>query len=134
MSERYLLDTNIVSELMRRPQGPVAAKIATVGDDAVATSVIVASELRYGVAKKASVRLASQLEAILGALEVIAFEPPADARYGEIRTALEAAGTPIGGADLLIAAHALALEMTLVTDNEREFSRVPGLRFENWLR
>ena len=100
----------------------------------MATSVIVAAELRYGVAKKASARLASQLEAILAELEIIAFEAPTDAYYAETRAALEAAGTPIGGNDLLIAAHALALDMVLVTDNEREFARVPGLKIENWLR
>ncbi len=134
MSARFLLDTNIVSDLIRHPQGRAAAKIAEIGETQVATSIIVAAELRYGAAKKASVRLASQLEAVLGALEVIALEAPADARYGSARVALEAAGTPIGANDFLIAAQALALEMVLVTDNEREFRRVGGLKVENWLR
>ncbi|KAF0176297.1 MAG: PIN domain-containing protein [Hyphomonadaceae bacterium] len=134
MSARFLLDTNIVSDLVRNPQGRAAAKIAALGEDVVATSIIVAAELRYGAAKKGSVRLASQLEAILGALEVIPFEAPADAAYGAARVALEAAGTPIGGNDLLIAAQALALDMTLVTHNAREFTRVDGLRVEDWLR
>lgn len=134
MTARFLLDTNIVSDLIRHPQGRAAAKIAEVGEDAVATSIIVASELRYGAAKKASARLASQLEAVLNALEVIAFEAPADASYGAARVAVEAAGTPIGANDLLIAAQALALDMIVVTDNEREFRRVDGLKVENWLR
>ncbi len=134
MTARFLLDTNIVSDLIRHPQGRAAAKIAEVGEDAVATSIIVAAELRYGAAKKASPRLASQLEAVLNALEVIALEAPADASYGTARVALEAVGTPIGANDLLIAAQALALEMVLVTDNEREFARVDGLKVENWLR
>ena len=134
MSARFLLDTNIVSDLVRHPQGRAAAKIAELGEDAVATSIIVAAELRYGAAKIASARLASQLEAVLGALEVIPFEAPADAAYGAARVALEAAGTPIGGNDLLIAAQALALDMTVVTDNDREFTRVDGLKVENWLR
>ena len=134
MTARFLLDTNIVSDLIRHPQGRAAAKIAEVGEDAVATSIIVASELRYGAAKKASARLASQLEAVLNALEVIAFEAPADASYGAARVAVEAAGTPIGAIDLLIAAQALALDMIVVTDNEREFRRVDGLKVENWLR
>ena len=133
MTARFLLDTNIVSDLVRHPQGRAAAKIAELGEDAVATSIIVAAELRYGAAKKGSARLASQLETILGALEVIPFEAPADATYGNARVALEAAGTPIGGNDLLIAAQALALEMIVVTNNEREFARVGGLRVENWL-
>lgn len=134
MNARFLLDTNIVSDLVRHPQGRAAAKIAEVGEDAVATSIIVAAELRYGAAKKAAARLASQLEAVLNALGVIAFEAPADARYGAARVALEAAGTPIGGNDLLIAAQALTLDMIVVTDNEREFRRVDGLKVENWLR
>lgn len=134
MSARFLLDTNTVSDLIRHPQGRAAAKIAEVGEDAVATSIIVAAELRYGAAKKASARLASQLEAVLNALEVIAFEAPADASYGAARVAVEAAGTPIGANDLLIAAQALALDMIVVTDNEREFRRVDGLKVENWLR
>ena len=134
MNARYLLDTNIVSDLVRFPQGRVSAKIAEVGDAAVATSIIVAAKLRYGAAKKGSMRLAAQLEAILSALDVIAFEAPADVTYGTLRTALEVAGTPIGANDLLIAAQSLALRMVLVTDNTREFSRVPGLAIENWLR
>ena len=134
MSARYLLDTNIVSDLIRNPQGRAAAKIAEVGEDAVATSIIVAAELRYGATKKASPRLTAQLEAVLSVLEVIALEAPADASYGAARVALEAAGTPIGANDLLIAAQALALDMIVVTDNEREFARVDGLRLENWLR
>lgn len=134
MTARFLLDTNIVSDLIRHPQGRAAAKIAEIGEDAIATSIIVAAELRYGAAKKASARLTSQLEAVLKALEVIAFEAPVDATYGVARVALEAAGTPIGANDLLIAAQALALEMVMVTDNDREFRRVQGLRVENWLR
>ncbi len=133
MSARYLLDTNVVSDLVRHPQGRTAAKIAELGEDAVATSIIVAAELRYGAAKKGSARLASQLEAILGVLEVLPLEAPADATYGNARAALDAAGTPIGGNDLLIAAQALASDMVVVTNNEREFERVGGLKVENWL-
>ena len=134
MSLRFLLDTNIVSDLVRNPQGVAAGKIARVGEDAVATSIIVAAELRYGAAKKASARLTRQLEAVLGAIETLPFEALADARYGDLRVALEKAGTPIGANDLLIASQALALDMVLVTDNVREFKRVRGLRMENWLR
>lgn len=133
MTARFLLDTNIVSDLVRRPDGRVAAKIAELGEEAVATSIIVAAELRYGAAKKGSARLATQLETILGALEVIPFEAPTDATYANARVALEAAGTPIGGNDLLIAAQGLALGMVVVTANEREFARVAGLTIENWL-
>ena len=131
---RYLLDTNIVSDLVRNPQGNVAQKIRRVGEQRVCTSIIVASELRYGAAKRQSPRLTAQLEAVLSALEVVPFEAPADATYGTLRARLEKAGRPIGGNDLLIAAQVLALGYTIVSDNEREFGRIPGLAHENWLR
>jgi len=130
----YLLDTNIVSDLVRNPQGRIAAHIAAVGEAQVCTSIIVAAELRYGAAKRGSARLSAQVEAILQALPVLALEAPAETIYGDIRTQLEADGTPIGANDLLIAAHGLALGHIVVTDNEREFSRIAGLRIENWLR
>jgi tRNA(fMet)-specific endonuclease VapC len=131
---RYLLDTNIVSDLIRNPQGRVAAHIKRVGEAQVCTSIIVAAELRYGASKKGSPRLTAQLEAVLGALDIQPFESPADAAYGLIRARLEQAGRPIGGNDLLIAAQAIALGCTLVTDNEREFVRIDGLARANWLR
>ena len=124
---RYLLDTNIVSDLVRHPQGQVAQRIRKVGEAQVCTSIIVAAELRYGAAKKRSPRLSAQLEAVLGALEILPFETPADAVYGLLRTELEQAGKPIGANDLLIAAQAIALGYTIVTDNESEFARVKNL-------
>jgi tRNA(fMet)-specific endonuclease VapC len=131
---RYLLDTNIVSDLVRNPQGKVAEQILKVGETKVCTSIIVAAELRYGAEKKQSPRLSGQLEAILGALEILPLEKPADVSYGSIRVQLERVGKPIGANDLLIAAQAFALGYTVVTDNEKEFSRVKHLHFENWLR
>lgn len=131
---RYLLDTNIVSDLVRNPQGRIAEHIRKVGESEVCTSIIVAAELRYGAAKKSSPRLTSQLEAVLSALEVLALEIPADTTYGILRVQLEKAGRPIGANDLFIAAQALALGLTVVSDNEREFKQVKGLRHENWLR
>ena len=131
---RFLLDTNIVSDVVRRPQGRIAEHIREVGEAQVCTSVIVAAELRYGAAKKGSQRLTAQLAAVLEALDVLPFEPPADAAYGLIRAQLEQAGQVIGANDLLIAAHAVAVGCVLVTDNEAEFARVHGLRRENWLR
>jgi tRNA(fMet)-specific endonuclease VapC len=130
---RYLLDTNIVADLVRNPQGRVAERIREVGETEVCTSIIVAAELRYGATKKGSPRLSAQVEAVLGALEVLPFEVPADAAYGRLRARLEAAGQPIGANDLLIAAHALALGHALVTANEREFARIKDLPCENWL-
>jgi tRNA(fMet)-specific endonuclease VapC len=132
---RYLLDTNVVSDLIRNPQGRVAEHIGGVGEAQVCTSIIVAAELRFGATKKGSPRLTAQLEAVLGALDVLPFEAPADAAYGLIRTRLEQVGRPIiGGNDLLIAAQAFALGHTIVTDNEGEFARIEGLPSENWLR
>lgn len=131
---RYLLDTNVLSDLIRNPQGKVADAIARVGEDRVATSIIVASELRFGAAKKGAPRLTAQVDAVLGVLPVLAFERPADEHYAAVRAQLEHAGTPIGANDLLLAAHALALDHVLITDNEREFTRVETLRIANWLR
>ena len=131
---RFLLDTNILSDLVRNPHGLIAARIAQVGDRAICTSIIVAAELRFGAAKKGSDRLTIQLERIFSAIEIQPFEAPADAAYAQLRAQLEAAGSPIGGNDMLIAAQALATDCTVVTDNEREFVRISGLQVENWLR
>lgn len=130
---RYLLDTNILSDLVRHPQGRIATCIAQVGERAVCTSMIVASELRFGAAKRNASKLTAQVEAILAAIDIRPFDTPADREYAKLRLHLEQAGTPIGPNDMLIAAHALATESTLVTANTGEFSRVPGLAVKNWL-
>lgn len=130
---RYLLDTNILSDLVRRPQGPIAARIAQVGELNVCTSIIVASELRFGAIKRNPPRLAAQVDTILAAMVVLPFELPADREYAKLRLHLEQAGTPIGPNAMLIAAHALAINATVVTANSAEFARVPGLAVENWL-
>ena len=133
MSPRYLLDTDTMSDLVRRPRGVVARWIARVGEEAVCTSIVVSSELRFGAAKKASARLLGQLETVLSAMEIMPLEEPADRHYAELRAHLEKTGQGIGPNDMLIAAHALALDLTVVTGNVREFSRVPRLQVENWL-
>lgn len=130
---RYMLDTNIISDLVRNPQGAVFDKIAEIGGDAVCISIITAAELRYGCAKRGSAKLLQQVEAILNALEILPLDVPTDTEYGGIRAELEAAGKPIGPNDLLIAAHAYALGAVLVTANLAEFSRVRGIKVENWL-
>ena len=130
---RYLLDTNIVSDLVRNPQGSVAQHIRKVGEAQVCTSILVAAELRFAAAKK-SPRLWAQLEAVLGALEVLPFKAPADAAYGLLRTRLGRAHPSIGANDLLIAAHAMTLGCTVVTDSEKEFACIESLPLENWLR
>ena len=124
----------MLSALMRAPVGSLSQRIARAGERNVFTSVIVAAELRYGERKRPSVRLSGALDAVLGELDVKPFEMSAVAHYARLRTALERVGTPISAHEMLIAAHALALDATLVTDNEREFVRVEELRVENWLR
>ena len=130
--KRYLLDSDTMSALARDPGG-AAARRAEGKQDACITSIIVAAELRFGLRKNPSTRLAAQVEPVLDAIPALPFESPADDHYARIRANLEARGTLIGANDLLIAAQALALDATLVTGNEREFRRVPGLRVENWI-
>lgn len=130
---RYLLDTNIVSDLLRNPGGRAARRLAVVGETLVCTSIVVACELRYGAAKKGSAKLAERIEILLESLEILPLDKDSDRRYAEIRSHLDGPGTPIGPNDLLIAAHALTLDLTLVTDNVEEFARVPELSVENWL-
>jgi tRNA(fMet)-specific endonuclease VapC len=129
---RYMLDTNIISDLIRNPRGRAAKRIAKVGEDTICT-IIVAAELRYGCAKSGSKRLLKAVENLLGEISVLPFDVPADAEYGAIRSELEAGGRPIGSNDLLIAAHAYATGATIVTANADEFKRIRGLKVENWL-
>jgi tRNA(fMet)-specific endonuclease VapC len=130
---RYMLDTNIIADLIRNPQGRAAKRIAKAGEDNICTSIIVAAELRYGCAKIGSSRLLKAVEDLLGEISVLPFDVPADAEYGGIRSEPEAAGKPIGGNDLLIAAHANTIGATIVTANTDEFKRIRGLNVENWL-
>ncbi|MCI1374130.1 MAG: type II toxin-antitoxin system VapC family toxin [Acetobacter sp.] len=129
----YLLDTNIISDLVRNPSGQVARRIEHLHPDDLCTSIIVAAELRYGCAKKGSAKLLARVESVLTFIPVLPFDIPADGEYGGIRAELEAAGQIIGMNDLLIASHAYSLKVTLVTNNIREFSRIRGLKVENWL-
>lgn len=130
---RYLLDTNIISHLIKEPSGIVAKKIASVGEARVCTSLVVECELRFGAAKKGSPKLTAQLEAILSVLDILPLEEPVDQHYAAIRLHLSVTGQPIGQNDLLIAAHARSLGLVVVTNNTREFLRVPGLQVEDWL-
>lgn len=130
---RYMLDTNIISELIRNPQGKAAKRIAAAGEDNICTSIIVAAELRYGCAKKVSERLLKAVEDLLDEIEILPLDVPADTEYGGIRWELEDAGKPIGANDLWIAAHAYTINATIVTANVDEFRRIRGLKVENWL-
>jgi tRNA(fMet)-specific endonuclease VapC len=131
---KYLLDANAISHIVRFPTGKVAERLTEVGSEMVFTSIIVSAEVMFGVRKKGSDDLTRKVVAVLSKLAVAPFIQPADESYAEVRSRLEKGGRPIGPNDLFIAAHALALDATLVTDNEKEFSRVPGLKIENWLR
>jgi tRNA(fMet)-specific endonuclease VapC len=128
-----MLDTNIISDLIRNPHGKAAKRIAKAGEDSICTSIIVAAELRYGCAKSGSERLLKAVEDLLGEIAVLPLDVPADTEYAGIRAELEAAGKPIGSNDLLIAAHAYATGATIVTANTAEFKRIRGLKVENWL-
>ncbi len=129
----YLLDTNVLSHLVRNPRGRVRDHIAKVGESAVWTSVIVAGELRFGAIKSGSPRLRQSVEAVLDTITVNPIRPPADNEYARLRQTLEAFGHPIGPNDMLVAAHALTENATLVTANTREFRRVPGLAVSDWV-
>lgn len=129
----YLLDTNTLSDLVRNPQGVVATQITKAGEGAISTSIIVAAELRYGAIKSNSVEVAQRIDLILSAVEILPLETPTDRQYAALRHHLTSEGSLIGPNDLLIAAHALASDLTVVTANVGEFSRVPGLKVENWL-
>lgn len=130
---RFLLDTNICIYLINRRPETVLQHFANLQAGEVAISSITGSELHYGVAKSGSARNLLALEKFLAPLEVLPFDEAAMREYGTIRARLEKQGTPIGPMDMLIAAHALALDVVLVTNNLREFERVPGLRTMNWV-
>jgi tRNA(fMet)-specific endonuclease VapC len=127
-----MLDTTIVSEMIRNPAGR-AAQRARATAEAVCVSVIEAAGLRYGCARKGSPKLLRRVEELLSEVPVLPFDVRADSAYGGIRAELEAAGRPTGSMDLLIAAHASALVATVVTENVGEFRRIRGLNVENWL-
>ncbi|MDM0080081.1 type II toxin-antitoxin system VapC family toxin [Variovorax sp. J31P179] len=134
----HLLDTNIISDLMRHPAGKVADRIRALAaerpDGEVCTSMVVDGELRFGLARKASPRLNEAYARTMSMIEVRDLPASAAQLYADVRTHLELRGMPIGPNDMLIAAHALALDATLITDNEDEFRRVPHLKIDNWLR
>ncbi|ESX11700.1 type II toxin-antitoxin system VapC family toxin [Mesorhizobium sp. M1148] len=130
---RFMLDTNILSDMIRNPAGKAASTAVCAGDGALCTSIVVASELRYGCARKGSAKLLAKVEQLLAELPVLPLDVPVDAEYGALRAELEARSQVIGHNDLFIAAHACALGTTLVTANTGEFSRIKGLKVENWL-
>lgn len=131
---KYLLDTNICIQIIRRKPAALLARLTALPVGDVGLSTITAAELHVGVQKsREPARNAEALALFLVPLEIAAFDFAAAEAYGRVRAALESAGNPIGPLDTLIAGHAISLDITLVTDNVAEFRRVPHLRIENWL-
>lgn len=129
---QFLLDTNICIYVINKRPPEVLARFIAHEDDGIGISAITAAELYAGVRKSGSRRNLEALEHFLAPLVICDFDRAAAQTYGEVRTALEKKGTPIGPLDTQIAAHAIALDLTLVTNNLREFKRVAHLRLENW--
>ncbi|WP_018899760.1 type II toxin-antitoxin system VapC family toxin [Rhizobium sp. 2MFCol3.1] len=130
---RFLLDTNVISDVVRNPRGQAARRLRFSAADEVGTSIVVRGEILYGLAKNASVRGREALDAILGSIPVWPLEAPTEEVYGRLRNEMRLQGDGIDANDLWIASHALALDAVMVT-NDEIFSRVPGLKVENWLR
>lgn len=130
----YLLDTNICIYLIKRRPPEVLRKFISYEVGEIGLSSITVAELQYGVQKsQQTARNQAALNQFLLPLTIVAFDHAAAVAYGSIRHTLERGGTPIGSLDMLIAAHALSLGVTLITNNQREFNRVPELRVENWV-
>jgi len=129
---RRTLDTNICSYILRRHPASMIERFATLDRQQLWLSAIVAAELRFGAAKLASPKFSAAVEAWLAGFDVRPWPEEAAHHYAQLRVALERAGTPVGGMDMMIAAHAMAEDSVVITNNAREFHRVPGLAVEEW--
>jgi tRNA(fMet)-specific endonuclease VapC len=134
VKRRYMLDTNILSALIKRTSSPLAERVSMLDSEEFCTSIVVACELRYGVVKKGSQSLTTRVNQLLACIDILPLNTEVEDHYAAIRVALEKVGPPIGHNDLFIAAHARSLDLIVVTDNVSEFSRVSGLAVENWLK
>ena len=132
----YLFDTNILSDMMRNPNGVASQRFQQIAESApdirLCTSVVVQCELLFGLRRRTNPRWQTHYEKVLESVEILPLTSTVVPSYASLRSTLEAAGTPIGANDLLIAAHALTLQATLVSA-DADFLRVPGLQLENWL-
>jgi tRNA(fMet)-specific endonuclease VapC len=129
-----LLDTNICVHVINAKPPAVLERFRQHRMGEIGLCSVVAAELAYGVAKSGSARNRQALEMFLAPLIILPFDEAALWAYGDLRAELERKGTPIGALDTMIAAHALSQQSTLVTNNTREFARVPGLALENWVQ
>ena len=130
----YLLDTNILSDVAHDPTGPVARKLDEIDPDSIVSSVVVAAEVWFGVENNPSYRSRARTESFMETVRVLGMGPEVVRVYGRVRAEMQKSGRSLGPNDMLIAAHALSLDATLVTDDAKAFAQVPGLRIENWLR
>lgn len=130
----YLLDTNIISDIAHNPSGQVAKRLTEVDPDDVVSSVVVAAEIWFGLEKNPSFRSRARTESFMQTVRVLELRPEVAKVYGRVRAQLSGSGKVLGPNDMLIAAHALSLDATLVTNDEKAFAQVPGLKIENWLR
>jgi tRNA(fMet)-specific endonuclease VapC len=129
----YMLDTNICIYTMKKKPPEVFEKLRKLSPDSVGISAITEAELRFGMSNSSKPEHNHRtLDEFLGPFQIVPFDSAAAAHYGEIRSNLRRSGTPIGNMDLLIASHARSLSLTLVTNNTKEFEKVPGLKLENW--
>ena len=132
---KYLIDTNICIYLMNRRSGKVLDRFRQTKPGDIGISTITISELQYGASTSAKPgRNRDRINDFLVPFEVLSYDDTAASRYGSIRAQLEKEGRPIGPIDLFIAAHALSLNLILITNNEKEFTRVRGLKVENWVK
>lgn len=130
----YLLDTNIISDVAHNPSGLVAKRLGEVDPDSVVSSVVVAAEVWFGVENNPSFRSRGRTESFMQAVHILELRPEVAKVYGKVRARLKASGKELGANDMLIAAHALSLDATLVTGDAKAFLQIPGLKVENWLQ
>lgn len=130
---RYLLDTNIISDLFRNPGGAIDRALRAREGQEIGTSLIVKGEILFGLKKNNNLRGIRHLELLLESIRVWPLEEPTEDRYAVLRTQMERSGDQVGANDLWIAAQALAIDAIVVSD-DRAFQRMPGLKVENWMR
>lgn len=131
----YMLDTNICSYIIKQRPTEVLQKFENIQKDQICISIVTYAELEYGVERTSSKRVNQQIiDAFIDRLKVVSWDIDAAKHYAKIRNGLEKQGTPIGNMDLMIASHARSQECILVTNNLREFERVPNLKLENWAK
>lgn len=130
----YMLDTNICIYIIKKRPNSILQKFQKIKDTDVCISVITFAELQYGVERSSSKKLNQQvINDFISRLLVLPWDNKAAIEYGKLRNTLNKKGTPVGNMDLMIASHAVSLKMTIVSNNLKEFRRIPKLQYENWV-